>query len=143
MDLQAIEKRLKILEDLEEIRSLHYRYVNCLSEGKWDIIGNCFAENAVVEVHKGARGRDNIHLLFKDDIAKAHRGSRHANCLVHPLIVVEGDRARGEWILFEQHSDPHVEHGLSWTQGPYDMEYIRENGEWKINLLKWRPNIGC
>ena len=31
MSLEEIEKRLKVLEDIEEIKQLHVHYVNCLT----------------------------------------------------------------------------------------------------------------
>ena len=36
MSLEEIEKRLKVLEDIEEIKQLHVHYVNCLTTVEWD-----------------------------------------------------------------------------------------------------------
>jgi hypothetical protein len=71
--------------------------------------------------------------------------------VVHPVISVDGDRARASWLLYTFFSMPHkihratdltaVEDAPDWISGYYDMQYVRENGIWKISLLKWRNRL--
>lgn len=143
MNLQEMERKIQALQDVEEIRNLQYRYVNLLSERQWDEIANCFAEDAVCHLTDRVQGKENIRLYFNTAVNSGHRAGRQANCCVHPVITLDGDKAKGTWSLFIQHSDAEVEHGLHWWQGPYQNEYVKVNGEWKISLLKWYPRIGC
>lgn len=151
MTLEELEKRLRTLEDIEEIKQLQVRYVNCLTTTEWDELVDCFAENGVVDLHAGlARGKEAIAKLFKDKISKTHVGLE-GNFVVHPIISVEGDKAKGSWLLYIQFSLPHkmqpkpailpTDDAPDWMQGYYDMEYIREDGKWKISLLKWRRRL--
>jgi hypothetical protein len=151
MTLEEIEKRLRVLEDIEEIRQLQSRYVNCLTTIQWDDLVDCFAENGVVDLPTGiARGKKEIEKYFKEKIAITHIGME-GNFVVHPVISVDGDRATASWLLFTYFSMPHKiqiapaltadEDAPDWMSGFYDMEYVRENGVWKISLLKWRSRL--
>ena len=151
MTLEEIEKRLRTLEDIEEIRKLQARYVNCLSTVQWDELVDCFAEDAVVDLHTGTPvGKEEIEQFFKEKIAVTHIGME-GNFVVHPVISVDGDRAAASWLLFTYFSMPHKiqiapaltaeEDAPEWMSGFYEMEYIRENGVWKISLLKWRNRL--
>jgi hypothetical protein len=35
----------------------------------------------------------------------------------------------------------HIE-TMAWVQGPYDIEYEKIEGEWKISHLKWKQRVG-
>jgi len=151
MTLEELEKRIRTLEDIEEIKQLQVRYVNCLTTTEWDKLVDCFAENGVVDLTVGSsRGKEEIAKFFKETISVTHIG-KEGNFVVHPTISVEGDRAKGSWLLYTHFSQPHKiqilpavtaeEDAPDWMQGYYAMEYIRENGKWKISLLKWRGRL--
>ena len=46
MALEELEKRLRVLEDIEAIKQLHRKYVFCLSSRAWDDLLDCFADDA-------------------------------------------------------------------------------------------------
>jgi len=151
MTLEEMGKRLRALEDIEEIRKLQARYVNCLTLIQWDELVDCFAEDGAVDLHSGtARGKKEIEKFFKEKIAVTHIGME-GNFVVHPLISVQGDKATASWLLFTYFSMPHKiqiapaltakEDAPEWMSGFYDMEYVKENGVWKISLLKWRNRL--
>ena len=147
MDIEELEKRIKILEDIEAIKQLQIRYVNDLTTIDWDDLMDCFAEDAVVELSVGnVRGKKAIEDLYRDTIAITHVG-QEGSSVVHPMISVEGDRARGSWLLYTHFALPHKMQippspvanadAPDWMGGFYEMEYVREKGEWKISLLRW------
>jgi len=37
---------------------------------------------------------------------------------------------------------PRTGPALFWVQGFYTMEYVRENGEWKISYMNWEERMG-
>ena len=151
MTVEELEKRLRTMEDIEEIKQLQARYVNCLITTQWDELIDCFTENGVVDLHAGlAKGKEAFTKLFKEKIAMTHVGLEGCY-VVHPIISVDGDKAKGSWLLYTKFSQPHKiqrvppESGEGdapdWLQGYYEMEYVRENGKWKISLLKWRSRL--
>ena len=151
MLLEELEKRVKNLEDIDQIRNLQFHYVNCLTTANWPEVHNCFAENAIIDFPQGvSRGREEIIAVFRDLVAQMHVGLE-GNFVVHPIVTVDGDTAKGSWLLYIQFARPRkLPKGFTdqiggetpdWMQGFYDMEYVRENGEWKISLLKWRRRL--
>ena len=146
-----MEKRVTLLEDTEKIKKLQAHYVNSLNLADYDELLNCFAEEAIVDLHAGyAVGKNQIRDLFKNEISLVHVG-QEGPFSVHPIITVNGDNAEGSWLLYIQYARPrkfvHKPVNLStneapdWQQGYYDMKYVKMNGEWKIAYLKWRCRL--
>jgi hypothetical protein len=151
MTLEELEKRLRTLEDIEEIKKLQAHYVNCLITAKWDELVDCFAENGVFDAHAGvAKGKAAMTKLFTEEISKYHIG-QEGNFVVQPIISVEGDKAKGSWLIYIQFALPRKlrpkpapfpsEDAPAWVQGFYEMEYVKEAGKWKISSLKWRCRL--
>lgn len=141
--LKALEKRVRVVEDIQEIHKLQRRYVNALICTEWDDCADCFAENATVDVylHEPITGKANIRRWFKEVLSKTHAG-KEGDFVVHPIIEVDGDRAKGKWLLYMMYCYPRTGQSLFWVQGFYNMEYVRENGQWKISYMHWRERMG-
>lgn len=141
--LKNIEKRVRVTEDIQEIHQLQRRYVNALMRTEWDNAVDCFAMNAKIDVylHKPITGKAAIDKWFKEELSITHAG-KEGDIVVHPIISVEGDKAKGSWLLYMMYFYPRTGQSLFWVQGFYDMEYVRENGTWKISLMKWTERMG-
>jgi ketosteroid isomerase-like protein len=151
MTLEELEKRIQVLEDIEEIKKLQIQYVNSLTQAKWDDVISCFSDDAVVDIHAGyCKGKAEFSKLFKEIVGLTHIG-QEGNFVVHPTISVSGDTAKGSWLLYLQFSQPRTlnprptilasDQAPDWMQGYYEMEYERVDGKWKISLLKWRCRL--
>ena len=53
MDSAELEKKVQILWDTEEIKKLHYQYINSLCFNDWDKLLDCFTEDSVVDLGEG------------------------------------------------------------------------------------------
>lgn len=151
MTLEELEKRIVVLEDIEEIKKLHVHYVNCLLKAQFDDIVECFAEDSVLDLHAGTvRGKKEMLKLFKEKLSLHHIG-QEGEFAVHPIISVDGDKAKGSWLLYIQYAQPRKlaqrpgllnrEDAPDWIQGFYESEYVRERGKWRISRLKWRQRL--
>jgi hypothetical protein len=149
MTLEELEERLRIVEDIEEIKKLHLTYVNALITCDWDKVDECFAEDGAVDFQETGilRGKRAVSKDFRERISQGHIG-KEGIFTVHPIITVEGDRAKGSWFFYylmyhprEFVDFPDPEKVPDWVQGVYDMEYARVDGKWKISLLKWRSRL--
>jgi hypothetical protein len=149
LTLAELEKRVQIMEDIEAIKQLQVYYLNCLITTKWAELLECFAEDGVFEAHAGvAKGKKALAKIFKEEISINHIG-QEGLFVVHPIVTVDGDKAKGSWLLYMQFAQPRKLHyknkpdidAPNWRQGFYDMEYVRENGSWKISRLKWRCRL--
>ena len=134
MKLEELAKKVQALQDIEDIKNLHTDYVFCLINHQWGDIVNYFAENAVADIwhHGVGRGKDGIAKLFMDVIAKEVTWDS-GHLLAQPVISVDGDTAKGHWILYIFFPGPPAR----WVQGRYDCEYIKVDGKWKFSSLKY------
>ena len=141
--IEALEKKVRIAADVQEIQVLQVRYVNALMCTDWDEAADCFAENAKVDVylHEPVSGKNAIAKFFKTELSKTHAGKEGLVC-IHPIVTVNGDRASGKWLLYMMYFYPRTAQSLFWVQGFYQMEYLRENGNWKISLMTWTERLG-
>ncbi len=131
---EELEKRVRVLEDIEAIKQFHINYVYLLCNLQWDDMVECFAEDATMELlgEGVVRGKKEIGGVFRNVLAE--RVKRNDGHFVgQPIITVNGDRAKGRWILYLFFAEPEVR----WLQGRQDCEYVRVNGEWKFSKVKF------
>lgn len=148
--LDEMEKRLQATEDIEQIKQLHRQYENYHTFGyDWGRL-SCYAKDAILEYgghqwkgieaiaeHMRLNKTEEPFPPFQD--VETPRPDGHF--AVHPIITVEGNKARGTWMMYEMHSHPRTYQSLFWIQGLYDCEYVKENGQWKFSHLKWWDRI--
>ena len=151
MTLKELEKRLQALEDIEEIKQLHYKYIYALNSRNFDEIIDMFAEDMTEdgfprgETHKGIK---EITKVWRN-IEEGGRGKlRHTTIVAQPVITVEGDMAKGYWLWLGRLADRRVFKSTEEADddtimqvlpklGRYDMEYKKVDGKWKISYLKF------
>jgi hypothetical protein len=67
---------------------------------------------------------------------------KEGDIVVHPVITLDGDTAKGKWLLYMLYSYPRTGQMMFFVQGFYENEYVRENGRWKIRLMTWSERMG-
>lgn len=159
-DTQVIEERLATLEaqnrylnDYVAIWKLQSLYQHYMNIGAPRSIVGLFADSDDVEIelsNKGVlHGRDAPHRYFlragtaqeiKDDRSPRPPGSLVLHMTVNPALEInaDGTRAKAVWLspgITNQRRDGKPV--AAWNFGKYDMEYIKQNGEWKILAFRW------
>jgi hypothetical protein len=86
------------------------------------------------------KGKDNIAHFFLEKLPQIHIG-KEGIFAVHPLISVDGDRAKGNWLMYMMYADHRTWQSRYWIQGIYDAEYVKLKGEWFFSHLQWRPRL--
>ena len=134
MDYSKIEKRLTLLEDLEEIRKLQQRYMLYLDSLQFDKVIDFFSEDATAEIRNYGihKGKKEIAELYAA-MSVRRKGVKEGHMLIQPDISINGNKAFGTWTVFILFSKPSVQ----WVQGYSECEYVKENGEWKFQKLKF------
>lgn len=138
MDLTALEKRVLAIEGIEAIKQMHYDYMSCLDNLQFEKALDYFTEDAEVEVRDSGvmKGRKEYSKIYLGTLAR--RKERHDGHLVgQPVITIDGDTARGHWIIYIFFSVPRVE----WVQGRHDCEYVKRNGRWYFSKLKFARTL--
>ena len=126
---RSIEERVRMLEDIEEIRQLKSKYVYSVDERDWDGVLNYFAEDAKVDFGFLGRfeGKKEIEKFYKETLPPMVSFCIHMT--QDAVITVEGDRARGKWYMHE--SATFAGDRAAWGAMKYEDEFARRNGKWK------------
>jgi ketosteroid isomerase-like protein len=138
MSHEELEKRVRVLEDVEAIKTLHQRYISHLDRLEFQEALDLFTEDATAEVRNSGvkKGKKAIAEIYLGILAR--RTERHDGHLAaQPEITVEGDTARGSWLIYMFFSVPSIQ----WVQGRNDCEYVRQDGRWKISRLKFTRTL--
>lgn len=145
--IQALEARLRALEDVEAIRRLKARY--------GELVDSRFDETGFLPADRVAPIADEIAALFSADavwdgaalgVSRGRAEIRERfltstltfswHFFVKPFIEVEGDSATARWDILA----PCTREGDKpyWMAGVEDDEYVREDGVWKHRSMKLR-----
>ena len=130
----SVEKRLQRLEDIEAIKQMHLEYTYALMAMQYDRMLDCYAEDGILELGgpNTAKGKKEINGIFQNVLAK-HSTLKDGHIIAQPVITVDGDRAKGHWLLFIFPPEPKGD----WVQGREETEYIKVGGQWKIKRMKF------
>lgn len=142
--LAALQRRIENLEAAQSIAALHHKYVRDLAARDWQAVADAYTEDAVCDIrrHGVHRGRDAINAMFADELLPVVH-SKDGYILSSPDIVVDGDTATGTWTWHRLQADFRTSLGMlrvwgPWSEGLYETEYVRRDGEWKISRLWFR-----
>jgi hypothetical protein len=136
MTIEELERRVRALEDMEEIKELHREYLFLISGVEIENALDCFTGDIEVEVASyGIRkGKEEVGRFFREIIGPNVLSSKDGHLTGQPVIAIEGEKARGHWMFYRFVHDQ----SRRWIQGRYDCEYVKENGKWKFSMLKMR-----
>lgn len=154
MTKKEMEARLRYLEDYLAIWKLQSTYQHYHHQCMWTKIPSLFAKKTPgVEIwlsDKGVlEGSDAPQRYFDGVVGKGKDGPPFPGWLglhtaVNPVIEInkDGNRAKALWQSPGLMTFP-TEGKLTacWWYGRYDMEYAKEDDEWKILKLKWRQTF--
>ena len=136
---RTIEARLRVLEDVEEIRKLKARYcAACDDSHNPDTLGPLFAADAVWEASGVGRaeGREAIKALL-GGIGRSGTIRNSGHHALNPIIEVDGDRATGHWRLIMLYTGYRADRSLQYRRiiGWYREQYVRSKGGWQFQHL--------
>ena len=144
--IDALEQRKALVSDVNAIERLQHAYGYYLDKGLWDEVADLFAADGSIEigldgvyVGKG-RVREYLYALGGGRQGLAE-GQLNEHLQVMPVITVapDGTTAKARWraiILAGELGGQAV-----WGEGPYENEYVKERGVWKIKTLHWYSGL--
>ena len=135
---EGLERRLRALEDREQIRELRATYCFLVDDGRFDeLVDDCFTDDARC-VFRSARGdvgpfvstgREEIRVFFAQVVAALLHDMSHT---VHNhRISFDGDRAAGDCYFELTAKDPASGDAVVGA-GRYLDRYRRVAGEWRF-----------
>ena len=95
MTLKEMEKRLQALEDLEEIKKLHRKYISYLDNLEFEKALDLFTEDAIAEVRNFGprRGKKEIAEIYLGVLAK-RTTRKDGTWWANPISRLKGIRQR-------------------------------------------------
>ncbi|HSW59031.1 MAG TPA: nuclear transport factor 2 family protein [Dehalococcoidales bacterium] len=144
--IMALEKKMGLLEDVNQIKRLQYAYSYYVMRMMNAEIVDCFADHPETGVYwlEGAwLGKEGVRRYFGVDTQRPEPLPEffHQVMPIAGVIDVEpdGKRAKARWYTFGGHSLP-AQGGAfrkSFVAGIYEMEYIKQNAVWKFLKVYW------
>ena len=153
--VETLEARRVLLEDSNAIKRLQRAYGYYLDRGLWDEAANLFATDGTIEigldgVYVGQkRVRQYLHALGRamggasDESADGLApGQLNEHMQLMPFVTVSPDglNAQATWrdvVLAGQ-----LGKSATWGEGPYENQYVKDHGVWKIKSLHWYQTPG-
>ncbi len=151
--IAALEARVRLVEDIEEIKKLMATYVEHLdSLQRLDELMALFTEDAKFVVSSPGEAGEAARLLGTYEGKEGVRNllsqinpsnySYTAHHVTNPFITVDGEKAKGRWYLLGLFTALTPEGPVaSWEQGTYDNEFAKVDGKWKISLTRFDFNF--
>jgi hypothetical protein len=136
--IRDLNARVQRLEDTLEIQKVQSRYTHYLFTQDFDrIVEECMAKNAPdvsVEFSDSGvyRGLESVRKLYSSfEEAKKIPGFFILHMTVNPYIEIaaDGQSARAHWLSPGASGS---NRSASWIWGPYYVDYVKEDGQWRI-----------
>ena len=130
------------VQDTSDIKRLQRAYGYYLDKADWDNVADLFADDGSIEIaqHGVYIGKEHIRkYLYSLGNGKAglQQGQLNEHMQLQPVVDVSDDglTAKARWRAFIMAG----QYGKSatWGEGPYENEYVKDNGVWKIKKLHW------
>ena len=138
--LAALEKKIGLLEDSKAVKRLQRAYGYYVDKGLSHEVSGLFSDQATVELAGlGVYvGKEHITALYRRLLGDRPADGQLNNHIIMQGVVhvaPDGLSAKGRWRALIQTG----QHGVSalWAEGPFENEYIKEDGVWKISKLHW------
>jgi hypothetical protein len=145
--IKALEKKVGLLEDVNEVKRLQRVYSYYVMHMMRDEIYDCFADRDDVTLHwlEGTwKGKKGVKRYFGVGTNRPEPppGFLHQVMPIAGVVDVapDGKTAKGRWYSFGGVAVPDQKTGKtnpSIVGGLYEIDYIKENGIWKFWKIDW------
>jgi hypothetical protein len=140
--IAALEQRKTLVEDANAIKRLQRAYGYYVDEALWDEVADLFADDGTIEI-----GLDGVYIgkerireyLYALGGGRRGRGAgelgEHLQLMPVVTVAPDGMTAKARWRALIMAGK--LGESATWGEGPYENEYVKENGVWKIQKLHW------
>ena len=143
--IKELENQVRTLQDIEEIRRLQKSYGYFLQYWMADEIIDLFSDgpDTVLSLFAGTfLGKEGVRKYFKSVNTDQNPEFLHQVMQLSDVIDIgqDGKTAEGRWYGYGSVAFP-TGKGVrpAAFSGIYTCEYVKEDGKWKIQKLKWNP----
>jgi len=142
--VEAIRARAARLEAVNEIENLQRSYGYYFDKMLWEHVLDLFAEDGTLEIGPSGVyiGKGSIREFLysvSDGREGPIEGRLYDHMQLQPVVSLSADgrTARGRWHALILTGESGSGSGGNWGAGPYENEYVKQDGVWKISKLHW------
>lgn len=145
-ELATLEREIQLLEDTKAIKRLQRAYGYYIDKGLSNEVAELFSRDATAELGGFGvfDGRERVAQLYEYLLGgELARGQLNNHMILQGVVNVDpsGMTAKGRWralIQLGQHGESAI-----WSEGPYENEYVKEDGVWRISKLHWYMTLAA
>ncbi len=143
--LASLQREVNLIEDRKAIERLQQMWGHYVSEGMAAEAAALFSASPVASIEYAQQGvyvgKARIEAFLKASGARVQPGELRETPVMQAVIHVAADgvTAKGRWrslVLGGMHGQDG-----QWQEGPYENEYVKEGGVWKIARLHWYTTV--
>lgn len=144
--IKVLKSRAQRIKDSNDIKRLQRIFGYYFDRGLWDEMKDLFSENAILEYARDGvyKGKEKIREYFYalgGNKSGLREGQLNEHFQLMPVITLSNDglTAKGRWRDLSLQG----KYGKAafWGEGPYENEYVKEDGVWKISKLCWFQTV--
>lgn len=142
--LQALDQRSDRVADLNTIENLQRSFGYYFDKMLWEQVLDLFSDDATLEIGTSGVfvGKDSIRAYLygiSGGVEGPLEGVLFEHMQLQPIVTVaaDGTTARGRWRTLLLTGVSGSGSGGNWGEGPYENEYVKDDGVWKISRLHW------
>ena len=134
-DLEDLEQRIRILENIELIKKLKAKYWRCIDRKLWNEMEECLTEDVLVDLGPDMQfsGKEAVLKFFNEVVGNDAVNTVHAGYAAEIEIITD-TTAKGVWALHDYVITEPDSKMKGWAH--YEDEYFKENDKWKIKSSK-------
>jgi hypothetical protein len=143
--LASMQREVNLIEDRKAIERLQQLWGHYVSEGMATEAAALFSASPVASIEYAQQGvylgRARIEAFLKASGARLQPGELRETPVMQAVIHIAADglSAKGRWRSLVM-GGIHGQDG-TWQEGPYENEYIKEKGVWRISRLHWYMTV--
>jgi len=145
--LASLQREVNLIEDRKAIERLQQAWGHYVSEGMAAEAAALFSDSSAASIEYAQQGvylgKARIEAFLKSSGAKLQPGELRETPVLQAVINVapDGLTAKARWRSLVL-GGMHGQDGL-WQEGPYENEYVKEGGRWKIARLHWYTTVSA
>ena len=142
--LAGVTGRAERIDDVNEIENLQNTYGYYTDKMLWDEVLDLLTDDATMEIGPSGVyvGKDSIR-KYLYSLSGGKQGPLAGVLFEHmqlqPIVTLapDGQSATGRWRAFIMTGTYGAGSGGNWGEGPYENEYVKDGGVWKISKIHW------
>ena len=143
--LSSLNKQVELIQDAKAIERLQQSYGYYVSEGLGSEAAALFSDSPAASIELAQQGVYIGKKRIREFLTHGGEGLKDGELREAPImqgvvhVAPDGRTAKARWRTLIM-GGTYGEDG-TWTEGPFENEYVKENGVWKLAKVHWYTTV--